>query len=279
MEVLKEWLGRLGVDLSAALTRSLDYLPSLIGAIAVLILGWSLARLARGLVRRLATIVNRLLDRVFESRTRVFSTAASVLAEAAFWLVIFLALAMAARIAGLSVVAQWLDRLVIYLPNLFIGALIILAGHVAGVLIGEQVTASARAARAGQSEVLGKLVQGAILATALILGLGQIGVDVTILVTVFAVMLAAVSVGFSIAFGLGAAEHVRNLIGARTARRELQPGISIRIGEVEGELLEITATRITLDTASGRTLVPGRLVEEKTIIVAPSTSETEHDGD
>ncbi|MEO1253237.1 MAG: hypothetical protein AAFW81_12940, partial [Pseudomonadota bacterium] len=131
---------------------------------------------------------------------------------------------------------------------------------------------SARAAKAGQSALIGKFAQGGIFITALIIGLDQIGVDVTFLVALFAVSAGAIFVGFSIAFGLGARDYVSNLIGARTARQKIRPGTMLRVGDIEGEVLEITQTQIALDTADGRTLVPARITEESMIVIVSSDS-------
>lgn len=276
------WFGGLQQSAVAILNETLAYLPALGAAILVLIGGWLIARLARAAARRIFNDANRLLDRVFRhgafSSARLSPATVTVLGEVTFWVMMFLTVTVSARVAGLTVIATWLNQIVTQLPNLIVGAAIIVVGYFLSVLVGEQVASTARAAKAGQSALMGKFAQAAVFVTTLIIGLDQIGVDVTFLVALFAVAVGAIFVGFSIAFGLGARHHVGNLIGARNARRELRLGASIRIGGNEGRILEITATHIILDSANGRMLVPASITDEGSIeITAPDESkETAH---
>jgi hypothetical protein len=283
MDAVSVWLSDFGQATFDALRDVGRSLPSLAAAILILIAGWILARFSRGLVRRLSNRTNRLLDRVFRhgalSRARISPVAMAAVGEIAFWTILFLTVTVAARIAGFAEVAGLLNDIASLLPNLLLGAAIIAAGYVTSVLVGEQVASMAHAAKAGQGELMGKFAQAAIFVAALIIGLGQIGVDVTFLIALVTVSVGAVLLGFSIAFGFGARDYVGNLLGARTARRVLSVGLSVRIGDVEGEILEITPTQIALDTASGRTLVPARLVDEQNIvIIAADSGRTPADG-
>ena len=246
--------------------------PSLAIALLILIAGWLAARLTRAAVRRLANAANGLLDRTFRygamASVRFSPGAMAVLGELAFWLVVLVALTLAARVAGFAALTAWIGLIGIYLPDLLIGAGLIVIGYVLSSLVGEQVTTTARAAKVTQSALFGRLAQFAVFLTALVIGLNQMGVDVTILIALFVVIAGAGFAGFSIAFGLGARDFVSNLIGARTARRELIMGHTIRIGEIEGQLLEVTGTHIALDTAEGRTLVPSRQIDLVSVVMA-----------
>lgn len=268
---------------SDALSDIAGYLPYLAGGLAILLAGWLIARIVRATARRMLGGVNRILGRTFRrgalSGARLSTTAISILSELLFWTVLLLSAAVAARLARLPAVSGWLDQIAAWMPGFLVGVVIIIVGYFISLVVGEQVATSARAAKAGQSALMGKLVQSGILIAAVIIGLDQIGVDVTFLVALFAVSVGAIFVGFSIAFGFGAREYVSNLIGARTARQYIKPGTMLRIGDITGEVLEITATQIALDTAEGLTLVPARMTDESAIvIVSDDKSEGPHSG-
>jgi small-conductance mechanosensitive channel len=268
---------------SDSLSSAVSYIPSLLAAILVVIVGWIIARIARGAARRISNSVNRLLDRFFRrgtlSHARLSPSAMVILGEIAFWAILFLAATVAARVAGFTALSGWLNQIVTRLPNLLVGAAIIVVGYVVSILVGEQVAATARAANVSQSTLIGRLAQAAIFVTTLIIGLDQIGIDVTFLIALFAVGVGAIFLGFSIAFGLGARDYVSNLIGARIARRELKIGQSVRIGDIEGEILDITSTQIALETAHGKTLVPAHLAEKQSIVIVVPGGDQETAGD
>jgi len=259
-------------DYAASVRRSSEalvsdfiaFLPPLIAAILTLLGGIVLARIVRGLVRKILRGANRALDRLLPtgvfSRARITRRSAAVIAELVYWLLIFLATAMAARIAGFEAVSIWLDAVVAHLPNLVIGGAIIAIGFAIGTLVGDLVANTARATAIGQSALVGRLAQMGIFATSLIIGLGQIGVDVSFLIVIFAVLAGTLGIGFSIAFGLGSGDYVRDLVSARSIRRDLRPGLWVRIEETEGQVLEVSTTRVALESADGRVLIPARQV-------------------
>jgi hypothetical protein len=256
------------------LQNFIGFLPSLIGALAVLLFGWLLARLVRAASQRVLSGLNRILERTFRrgilASVRLPMGASAILGEAAFWVVIFLTLTIAARTAQLPAISRWLDEIVSFLPNILFGVATVMIGYVISIVVGEQVTDFARAAKSSQSKLLGRISQGVVFVIASIIGLDQVGLDVTFFVALVAVAVGAVLIGFSIAFGLGAREYVSNLIGARAARRSLSVGLLVRIGETQGEVLEITQTQIALDTQDGRALVPARIAEEHGVVIISS---------
>ena len=268
-----EWLSdfdfsETGID---EVSRSLiDFAVSFGLAALILLSGWLIARLLRSIVRRTATGLNQILERILLSEAlsdiRITSRAAAILGELTFWIAFFLSILIAAQAAELTAVAGWLNQILQQIPNLAIGSALILVGYIISKIAADQVTASLRATGSQHSRFLGRLAQAAIFLTALIVGLDQMGVEVTFLVALFASIVGAAFVGFSIAFGLGARDFVANILGARIARRELTSGRLVRIGNLQGNLLEITATHLAIDTDQGRTLVPAQVLAVDPIV-------------
>ena len=255
-----------------SLAQVVDYLPSLLGASILLLAGWVVARLLRAGTNRAGDHINRILGRFFQSgrlsTLRLSPRMLSVLAEIIFWLTLFVFVSIAARAVGLTRFATWLDRAVVNLPNLIAGVLVIVAGFFLGTFARDIATAASPATRTAQNLLIGKAAQIVITAVALVIGLDQIGINVTFLVTILAIATGVLLGGFAIAFGLGARRYVENLIGARELRREIEPGQVLRFGEIEGEVLEITATTLVLATRDGRRRIPaGTFAAESVTIV------------
>lgn len=259
------------VTAMTALSAVVGYLPSLVSALLVLIGGWILARFVRAAANRILGGLNRLLERTFQSglfvNARVPSGASTIFGEVAFWVIVFVTLTISARIAQLPTISRWLNDIVLFLPDVLLGVATIALGYFISNVVGEQVTEASRSAKSSHSALTGRIAQGTVIIIAAIIGLDQIGVDVTFLVTVSSVAVGAILLGFSIAFGFGSREYVSNLISARTLRQSLSPGILVRIGEAEGEVLEITQTHIAVDTENGRALVPAHIAERAGMVI------------
>ena len=274
MEYVTTWIDGLRASAANLLDTMLGYLPNLIGALLLLLFGWLLARAVRALAGRLGDTVNRLLDRFMRlgslTRFRLSPRALKVIGNAAFWLVILFFITAATRVAQLDAFSSWLDRILAYLPTLLAGALIILAGYLVSALMRDLVAATLGSAGVAQSELFGTAAQGATFLTAVIIGIDQIGIDVTLLIALIAIVVGAVLAGLSLAFALGSRDFVSNLIGAHYLQQHLQPGQIARIGEIEGEVLELTPTSVVLATVGGRTAIPAKMFnEEATVVMTP----------
>ena len=247
----------------------LHYLPNLIGALFVLLIGWGIARLGRAMVSKFAATLNRLLaGRLTSNRwihLRLSQSATSIIGDIIFWLLMLVALTAAARTAKVDFFAIWLDRMLGYLPGILAGLLIAFVGYLASLIIRDIVSVAFSGSGVEQSRFLGLAAQTFVVILAVIVGLEQAGIDVAFLTTILGIVVGAVAAAFSLAFGFGARDFVSNLIGAYHLQRVIRPGQQVRIGDIEGEVLELTSTGVVLATAGGRVMAPGKVYNEHAI--------------
>lgn len=262
MEEVSAWVVDIRKVSSEFFETMAAYLPSLLGAILIVVLGWFVARLLRAGTRRLGDTANRLLTRVastgFLTSFQVSTGVVRIAASMVFWVTMLLFITAATRVAGLDAFSVWLDRIVVYVPHLVAGGVIILVGYLVSLVIRDVVAAALASANIAQSNLIGALTQWSVLLAAVIIGVEQLGVDVTILVIIAATVIAGVLGAMALAFGLGARDLVANLVAAHHARRHLLPGQRIAWNGNDGEILEISATAIIIATEGGRTLIPAR---------------------
>ena len=183
-----------------------------------------------------------------------------------YWIILFIFVTAALNTAGLTGVSAWLERIVDFLPGIVTGGLIILLGYILAGLVRDVTLAAAHSAEFTEAVVISRLAQAITLVTALIIGLEQIGIDVSFLTTMLGISSAALLFGFALAFGLGARTLVSNLIAAHHLRDILEPGQTIRIRNWEGTVLEVSPTAVILDTEEGRTTIPAKLYQEEAVI-------------
>lgn len=270
MENYTTWADRFGDSAGLLLQRLTVYLPSILAALAVLLVGWLLARMLKALTIRLMAGADRLWHRLAVEgglpETAARRPARRVVANLVFWLVMLFFITAAADILGIAVFADWLSQLVAYLPTLIAGALILLGGALMANLSRDLSQAAAESAGLSQGELIGRAVQIAILSVAVLIGAEQIGIQVSFLASLFIVLVSALFGGAALAFGFGARGFVRNLIAARTLRQQYQVGQRLRLSEFEGTLLEITPTAVILETAEGECSIPAGLFDEQVAV-------------
>jgi len=267
-------MNELGDAVSSAtrviLESLITYLPSVISAALLLLAGWVLARVLRALTMRAALLVDTLLSRAMNSRTKDrmrVGRSAAVLGAAVYWLVLVFFAAAATHLLGLQTFTEWLGRLIEYLPTFAAGLIIIAVGYILSGFTSDFVRAAATRLAPAQREVIARLAQIAVLVAAILVGAEQIGIRITFLAIVAAALFLAIGGGVAVALSLGARGYVSNLIGAHGLRQAFEVGQRVRLGGHEGRILELHATGMVLETAEGRVTLPGRLYHEAAIVL------------
>src|SRR5579871_3397311 len=155
-----------------------SFIPTLIGALLVLLIGWLIARAIEMLVMRLLHTrpAEQVLDRsgVGQAMARggVRTDPARILAGLAFWFVFLMFVLAAAKALNLDAITSIVNAILLFLPNLFVALLVLVFGMLVGRFVGEFVRSSLAAANISGSRFFAALVFGLALAGALAFGLG-----------------------------------------------------------------------------------------------------------
>jgi small-conductance mechanosensitive channel len=242
------------------------FLPSLLGAAALLASGWLLARLLRRLAIRLTRRFDALARRsnVDDALQRigVDRTLSEVFGGFVYWAVFLFFVAGATEAFGLPVLSTWLTGAAFFLPRVAAAFLILLAGILIANLARDAVRAASVTAHVAYGDALAHIVRAALLTVAVLIAVNELGIDVTILTVTLGVVLGATLGGVALAFGLGARTAVSNIIGSHYIRQVVRVGQTVRIGDVEGEIEAITPTAVVLKSTGRRVIVPAKTFNE-----------------
>lgn len=261
-----DWQGALEKTYEDFSQQAIDHVPELLGAIVLLFAGWLIASFCRVLVAKLIRTFDAFLLKVAQKRglqqtqPRSFARIGS---DLVFWGVLLFFVASSANLLGWKIFSGVSEALLTYLPNVLAGLLIILAGFALSGVVRSAVISTAESTGITQVDLLARLAQLSVVLTAVVIGVEQLGINVHFLTTTLIVIAGVLLGGAALAFGLGAKHFVANIIGAQTIRHHYQLGQLIKIGDMEGYLLEITPTIIVLDTEKGRASVPAKLFHEQ----------------
>ena len=258
------------LDRATTLTveRLLTHLPQVGGALLLLLAGWLLARLLRAATRRGASLLDTLVTRTTGSTRWRLARSAGLLGGVVYWVVLLFFITAATQTLGLQTFTDWLARLLDHLPTLAAGLLIVVAGLLLSSFVADLVrAATASGLPAAQRHALARVAQGATLVVALIVGADQVGLKVTWVAILAAVLVASVMGGVTLAVSLGARGYVANLIGAHHLRQALRVGQRVRVAGHEGRIVDVTATSLVLETPEGRVVLPGRIYHDEALML------------
>jgi hypothetical protein len=277
MDQIDQWWTSFVESFFAFLRLAGDFMPTLGAMVAIIVFGWITASIAHGILIRSGYAVGRTLGQFGRSpaaaRTQTSERVIVLVAKLGYWMVILVFVAIAARVAGLDAFSNWLDRIVNYLPTLVAGVLIALAGYFLGALVRDVVSAALQSTGTPEYKLAGLAAQATVFTTALVIGLDQIGIDITFLIILISIVAGGVLLSFALAFAMGAKDFVGNLIAAHQLRGVVEPGDQTRIGAVEGRVLEVSPTAIVLINDKGRVHVPAALLQKQYLEIATGDSD------
>lgn len=264
-----DWKDLLTNSFDQFISTFMAYLPNLFTALVLLVAGLLVAALIRSLIIRLGKWLEQFAQRTGISSYyfRVRWPITRIIATIIYWLVIIFFVTAAAKSLGLPGIAEWLNKLIDYSPSILVAALIIWAGFVLGDFTREKLAARLGDSRIQQAEQLGNAARILVITLTIIIGLGQLGIDIDLIANILVLLISAVLLSLALAFGFGAGTTVANIIALRNLSRHYHTGQRVRIGDVEGEISELSKTTVILDTDSGQAIIPAKLFQEETCVL------------
>ena len=255
--------------------RAAIFMPSVLAAAGLILVGWIAARvLARGATRLVDYFAPNLEKRATEAATKplgVERRVAEIVGSLVFWIVFVLFLGAATEALGLPVLAGWLATAAGLLPRVLVAGLIVIAGVLGGALARDAIVTAAHAAGLSRGDLLGQVAQVAIVVAAIVTGVEQVGINSQFLTSVLTVTVGVALGGAALSFAFGARTEVSNIIAMHYVRRAYRVGQTVRVGDTRGTILELTSTTVILESSDSRVRVPGRLFSDH--IAAVETSD------
>lgn len=189
-----------------------------------------------------------------------------------FWLLVAGSVLLALRVMGIGGLPELLNSVLGFMPKLFIAFSIIVAGHLLG-LFSAQMSSRLSDGWSTKSAVP-RLLYLAIMAVAVVMGLQHVNVDITFVTQLVLILVGTVSAGLMLAFSLGARRHVANLLARRELSR-LAIGDRVKVGGVEGNIVDIHSTAVDIATEEGIASVPAARLAEQGFTRIPRAPEND----
>lgn len=216
---IQDWAEVLATSLRQVWDGFIGFVPALIGAIIVLIIGAIVASGLGHLVERLigamkldSIVAKAGVERYFK-RAGINLNIGRFFGRLTHWFVVIAFFLAAADILQFRALSVFLQSILLYIPQVVVATLIMLAAFVVGNFLRKAVEASVRSADLHGARFLGTLSWWAVVVFGFLASLAQLGIAVSIintLVTGFVVMLALAG---GIAFGLGGKDYAAHLLG------------------------------------------------------------------
>lgn len=204
---------------SSLLVGVIAFLPKLIVAIVIIILGWLIGAALSKVISQIfrALRVDSALEaagaRQLVNKAGFGLNSGRFVGELVKWFIVLVSLIAVLSILGLSEVTFFLQGIVIgYLPQVIVAVLILVVAIVLADVARRVVVASAKAAGLRKAGLLGSVTKWAIWIFAILAALFQLNIAATFIQTLFTGVVVAFSVALGLAFGLGGRDAAKETI-------------------------------------------------------------------
>ncbi len=208
--ILTTWSDTLTESFQSLWLGVISFIPNLIVAIIIFIIGWVISALLGKVVAQIIKSlgVDKILRRTGVEKT--LNKAGFQLNSGKFigtlvkWFVVTVFLVAAFEVLGLVQVNLFLQQVVLlYLPRVIAAVLILLVAAVIAEAVEGFVKGSAKMVDVKVSHLLGAIAKWSIWIFAVLMALYQIGVAATFIQTIFTGLVVALSLAIGLSFGLG----------------------------------------------------------------------------
>jgi small-conductance mechanosensitive channel len=249
-----------------------EFVPRLVGAVAVLLVALVVALLLQRLMARFLESIG--LDELFERTGAATSLwqlgyeggPSRLLGTVLFWGIMLTGLAGSLSVLGLSSLESTMDQIINLSGRALVALVILIAGIMSAGWLAELVAREAAQAGLRGSNAFRRVVFITIVAVATLLAAAQLGLETYVVVLLAVVVLATVGLVAALALGQGLALLSSNIAAGRYVQDGAQVGDVISVDGVEGTIEELGYASITVRSEDGHLYrIPNRTLLENVV--------------
>lgn len=216
--IIQDWLAVVTGSLQNLWIGSIEVLGSIIGAGIVFVVGLIVASGVSALIERVVNLVkldkaliNLELKEYFD-RAGMKINSGMFFGKIVYWFLVIVFLLAATDILGFYTLSNFLRDVLIYIPNVIVAVLIMLAAVMMGNFLKKMVKAGVKSAKLHAPDFLGSLTWWSVVIFGFFAALQQLGIAVAIINSLVTGFIAMLALAGGIAFGLGGKEFAASMI-------------------------------------------------------------------
>lgn len=206
--------------------KILSFLPDFLSAILIFALGIILGFILRVVFLRFFRAIK--LDKFSErsgmveiiQKGGIKDPVSLILSRIIGWLTILSFSILSLYSLDVPAIGQILERFLLYLPNVFVAAVILFFGYFLSNFLGRATLITAVNAGFKASGLIGRFVKLTVFLLAVTMALEQLGIGRGTIVIAFAIIFGGIVLALSIAFGLGGRNIARDYLERKLLKEE-----------------------------------------------------------
>ncbi|KPK96977.1 MAG: hypothetical protein AMJ95_11610 [Omnitrophica WOR_2 bacterium SM23_72] len=186
-----------------------QFLINILLVVIILIIGWLISKLIKTVITKMlrAIKVDELSDRIeFDQMLQkggISYSLSELVGVICYWIALLVTFMVAINAVGLTIAADLLNKVVLYIPNVIAALFILILGMFFATLLRNIVKTAASNAGISHAQLFSKLVEIIVVVFSIVIALEQLNIAIQITQVTLAIILGAIGLGLALAFGLG----------------------------------------------------------------------------
>ncbi len=186
-----------------------QFMVNLLLVIIILIVGWLISKFIKALVTKLLKSLkfDELSSKIeltgILAKGGISYSFSELIGIICYWLALLITVVVAVNAGGLTIAADLLSRIVLYVPNVIAAIFILILGMFVAKILNNIIKTTATNSGLSQVNLLSKTVEVVVMIFAIAIALEQLNIQATIIAFAINIVLASLGLGLALAFGLG----------------------------------------------------------------------------
>jgi hypothetical protein len=212
------WYGSFSLILTQTLAQITMFVPRIVAAILVLIIGSAIAKAIKRVVvklletMRLSNLLKNTPVEHFLTNAELGHKLEEVIGSIVYWLSMLIVLHTSVNILGLEPLSAVLAKVVNYLPNVVSAILVLFFGTLLAGVVESLVKGSIKSIDGRSSRILGKVSSYLVVSIAVLAAISELGIASEFIMILFVGFVTMISLGIGLALGLGGQDVVRKML-------------------------------------------------------------------
>lgn len=257
----------------------MNFVPGLVGSLAVFIIGWLLDRFIRKMVRiglkksKIDKYADKLHQIEIVSKSNIEIIPSKIISLVIYYFLMMMTLLIAADILKLPALTNLLQQIINYIPKLLVALTIIVIGTLIADSIKKAVYTAGKSLGIASIRMISSIIFYFLFITIVISALDQAGIETGFLQTSLTTIIGGVVLAFGLGYGLASKDILSNFLAGYYNSGKLKVGSTILIGGQQGVVTDIDKTSITIAQGENKTIIPlKKLIEEVVTIINDDSS-------
>ena len=244
------------------LANLLIIIPKFIGAVLVIFIGWIISKIISKLVFKFlkkskfdSLIDNTQVGEVFGG-DKLHGQVSKYISKTVYWVLFLIFFMSGAKILGWTMITDLITQIIEYIPKVFMAIIIFTIGTYMATFIRDVIKTTTKSLGLSTGSFIANIVFYFLLVIVSITALDQAGIETSLISSNLILIIGAILIAGSIAYGFAAKDIMGNILSTFFAKRAFKLGQEVSVGDVRGEIIDMSSISITLWSNDQKIVIP-----------------------